>query len=1101
MVGKELGSEQDDLVQFRVQKRVKEKVELGAELDDLAATSVGSKKQAATLVKNPTKEMRWISLHHHSTFSYLDGFALPATHARRAAELGMPALALTEHGNISSHVKLERAAKEEGIKPIFGCELYTAASGPDGLPEKQQRKNHLTVLAEDETGYQNLIELVSTSWNESFYYEPTISGAQLAKRKSGLIVMSGCLGSLLATSLVGGKNIRDEDASFERGLKVARRFKETFGDSYYLEVQLFPELEKTRAINEALEEIGRKLNIPLVATGDVHYTKPEESEMQMILHNVRGGGRQTLEEQARAWGYDVSLAPPISDKEVLRKLRGTGLSKRATAEALANAEIIAARCSVTLPKVAPLQYVPSRNKHLNTKELWELALKWGWKFRNIDDKPNRKEYLARLRKEKKIIEEKDFIDYFLIVADVVVWSKNSGIAVGPARGSAAASLICYLLRITEVDPVPFKQLIFERFIDKTREDFPDIDLDFDGARRNEVRDYVVSKYGSERVANIGTFTKYKSKNSLDDIARVHRIPKWEVDVIKDMMIERSSGDLRASETIEDTAERFEEVKKVFDKYPQLWQASQLEGNVRGMGVHAAGLIVGSQPIKEICAVVNRKIREDVVDVISIDKYDAEYLGMLKIDVLGLNTMSMIAQACDLAGLTLKDIYSIPYDDKKTIKGFQNNDVTGIFQFDGRATRDINAGVKPDNFEEICLINALSRPGPLHNGATTAYIDIKRGVRELRSVHPIFDEICGSTANELVYQEQILALLRRIGNFDWTNVMMLRRIISRVRGEQEFNRYWDIFRDGALKNGLDETLAREIWMDMITAGAYTFNAAHAYSYGLLAYWCMWLKQHHPQAFYVAALSNLNPNKTTKLLRDAAKKGIKVLPPHPVKSDVSWKPEGKNIRAGLSQISGIGDKMALRIIEHRNEARWAEAPKGRITWNDLQAVKGIGPVKIQQIKAFTEKDDPFDVYLMTDRLQKVRDWLKKSKELPKPTHTAADIPYVSGESANVVWVGIIKHRNLRNLWEINQKKGIELDPSTVKSPELDEWMIMTCEDEEETVTVTINRFKWPKLKEAIWRTREERDVIVVKGFKPAAMSARVVQVNDIWVIDPD
>lgn len=1034
--------------------------------------------------------MKYVSLHHHSTFSYLDGFGLPETHVQRAADLDMEALAMTEHGNVSSHVRLEKAAKEAGIKPIFGCELYCNENG-----RKQKRKNHLTVLAENPEGYRNLLRLVTHGWSEGFYYEPTVGGKDLFAHRSGLVVLSGCMGSLLATSLVGGKNTRPEDASFDLGLDVARRFKRAFGDAYYLEVQSFPKLGNVRAVNVMLEKISKKLHIPLVATGDVHYTKPSESEMQKILHNVRGGGRQTLEEQERSWGYNVKLAPPTTDKSVYKKLRATGLSHLSAEAAIANAAEIAQRIEhFELPKMELIRY-PLPDNFNTIEDLWKASLKWGWEFRKIDEKDDVKRYVKQLKKEMRLIKEKDFEDYFLVVADAVNFAKNSGIPVGPARGSAAASLVCYLLRITEVDPLRFPHLLFERFIDTNREDLPDIDLDFAGERRDEIRKYLVSKYGSDRVANIGTFTKYKSKNSLDDIARVHKIPKWEVEKVKDQIIERSSGDLRASETIADTVERFPDVKAVFDKYPQLWQATQLEGNLRGMGVHAAGIVVANRPIREVSAIYSREVKGVRTEVIAFDKKDAEYLGLLKIDILGLNTMDMIDIALNEIGMKLQDLYEVPLDDPEVIRGFKENDVVGVFQFDGRATREANAGISPDNFDELAFINALSRPGPLHNGAKSAYIDIKRGAIEPNKLHPLYNDITKDTNYEIVFQEQILRIVREIGDFSWTKASYIRDIISRSKGEQIFAREWDNFRRGALKKeGMTEAIAKEIWDNCVTSGSYAFNAAHSYSYAMLAYWTMWLKRHHPLAFYVGCLRKFPP-KELRILRDAAKKGIKILSPHPMKSGITWQKEGDAIRAGFGQIPGIGLKTGKVIVAGRGKRK-------KMKWDDLLEVNGIGPTKMKAMKAFAEQEDPFQIHTLQNNIEKAIRDIRKGKlgDLPKPTHKAEELPYVTGEDVNVVWIGVVKHLNLRNLWEVNQKRGEDIDPETVTRPDLDEWMNLLGEDETEIINIGINRYIWPRYKNAVWDITLDHDLVLVKGKKPGYMAARFVKVEQLWILEP-
>lgn len=1027
--------------------------------------------------------VKFVSLHHHSTYSWLDGFGHPSQHVERAVELDMGALALTEHGTVSSHVKLEQAARKSGIQPIFGCELYT------GGPEPTQRKNHLSVWSENEEGYRDLLRMVSWAWKEGFYYEPTVTGPVFARHSEHLIVGSGCTGSLLATSLIGGKNVEPADASFERGLRVAHQFRDLLGDRYYLEVQQFPELkDSTCLINPMLERIGKKLGIPLVATADVHYCRPEDNEMQKILHAVRPGNRRTVEDQARAWSYDVLLCHPTSDLKLLRRLEATGLSKQAARQAIASTAEIAGRCQFSLPKAAPLRF-PSGEK---STVIWRRWLKEGWKFRNIDAKPRAKEYAERLKYEAEMIESKDFVDYFLIVSDMTKWAKESNIFVGPARGSAAGSLVCYLLRITEVDPMIFPDLVFERFIDITRKDLPDIDLDFDDERRHEVFEYLRGKYGEERVNQLGTFSTYKSKMALDDVARVYSVPKWEVDKVKELLLTRSSGDLRASATIEDTVAMFPEAQAVFTEFPDMAQSTRIEGMVKGMGKHAAGAIVASQPLTDICAVYDGKI--------SIDKFDAEYLNLLKIDTLGLNTCGMLSHALSMIGKTIQDLYEVPLDDEETIRGFQEGDVVGIFQFDGRAMRLVNNNLKPDNFYEVCVVNALARPGPLHNNATTYYIDIKHGDMKPEFTHPLFDPIVANTMYQVVYQEQILRIVREIGLFDWTASTHIRKIISHKEGDQAFNREWKRFWKGAKSQGMNEEIAAKIWGMCITAGSYAFNAAHAVSYGMLGYWCMWLKRHHPLVFYTAALRRMPDTKILELLRDASRHGIKILPPDPERSSITWESDGDHsILAGFSAIPGIGPKQSEAIMAYREENDLGE-------WEDLIEVKGIGQKTIQNILEWVYQEDPLGVHVLDKKMDKVIAEIKAGKlngasgKLPTPTHRTADVPSMRGEDTQVVWIGTVTNRNLRDLFEVNfSRTGVALDPKKVRDPHLREWVLLYGTDGDDILTLNIDRWHYGHMKHAIWNIRLGHDLVLIQGVKKGRLPQKIVHVSKMWVLD--
>lgn len=1068
----------------------------------------------------PSKPMRFVSLHHHSTYSFLDGFQLPEAHVRRATELQMSAMAMTEHGNIMSHAKFEQAASKEGVKPIFGIELYC---GEIDEERRQQKKNHLTILAKDQKGYGNILQLVSRSWMEGYYYEPTVSGGMLAEHRDGLVVLSGCQGSLLFTSLVGGKGIATEDASYARAKGVASRFAKTFNGNYYIEVQAFPELGQTCQANPLLAQLADELKIPLVATLDCHYTMPNDREMQKVLHSVRNAG--TVEEVAREWGYSAELCPPTSDRELYRKLIATGLTARQAKEAIINSELIAQDCNVEIPKL-PMTRYPVPVGYLDSTELLHDWIKIGWKVRNCDrlSPRDRRAYRERLKYELSIIESKDYIDYFLIVADLVVWAKNANIGVGPARGSAAASLLCWLLRITEVNPMLFPHLVFERFIDITREDLPDIDLDFESVRRGEIVDYAVCKYGRECVNQIGTFTKYKSKNSLDDVARVHRIPGYEVQKIKDVLLERSSGDLRASATIEDTLEQFDQARAVTEEYPELLQSMQLEGNVKGFGIHAAGVAISNDPITQVCSILQKKDKRGrAVQVVALDKYDAEYLGILKIDFLALSALDALVDMCRMKNWKPSYLYGIPIVDDKTVQGFKENDVIGIFQYEGRAMRMVCGSVKPDNFAEVCHITALARPGPLHNGAVADYVDIKRGAKQPSLQHPALDHITAFTQYQVVYQEQILQIVREIGDFDWTHAAHIRKIISRKLGDAAFNAEWERFWKGAqtLQDrsefpAMSEEIARATWGLLTTSGSYAFNAAHSVSYGYIAWWTMWFKRHHPDVFFAAMLhradaksggdsSNAKASVQSKarldpqviMLRDAIQHGFQILPYDLNKSSVTWTRSGRRgLRPGFDQIEGIGPKMATKVIEWR-EAR----PTPPTSWVNLQEISGIGPKTIEKIVSHAEAEDPFKI----DRLDKMFAAVKRDLpelDLPMPTHTAIEVPYENGDDLEVTWIGVIVHKNLRDIFEVNRARtGEELDPATVKSPELNEWGLLAGYDGSDLLSLRITRWKYPRYKKIFWGIKMNQDVVLIKGVKPGWRSARELYVNQMWVLNAD
>jgi DNA polymerase III subunit alpha len=1035
--------------------------------------------------------MNHVNLHGHTTFSTGDGNESPEDHVAAVAALGQPAVAFTEHGNVSSHAPAERAGVKHGIDVIKGYEAYCDTGG-----DNQQLKHHLTVLASTQAGLSGLYTLVTESW-ENFKYKPTTKGEMLANNQEGLIVLSGCLGSRLATAMLGGKGEPEKTrADLRAGRDVAAQFREVFGDRYYLEVQAHPKLARQKAYNEGLARISKTMGIPLVVTGDVHYTTEAGKPLYPLLHSiVRGGKNNTLESQSQSWEYDIGLHYMPSE-QVYEGLLDTGLGVVQSRMALEATLEIAERCKgVKMEKFQDLRF-PGEVPSARLIKRW---VKKGWRYRGLHKLhgEERRVYLDRLKYELELILLKGFEDYFLVIAEMTQWAKDNGIPVGPARGSAAASLVCWLLRITEVNPMLFPNLIFERFIDINRHDLPDIDLDFDDELRWMVRAHLVEQYGAERVGNIGTFTMYRGKNSLEKAAKAHMIPISVVEEVKAGLIERSSGDLRADATIEDSVEMFPKLAKLFDRHPGLWDATKLEGNIFGFSVHAAGLVVANGPLRKALAVYTRDIKDPETGeaargtVCSIDKYDAEYLNVLKIDALGLTTMGLIRRALNMIGMSLEELYKIPLDDPKVFEGFRRNEVIGIFQFDGRAMRSVNREVKPDNFAEVCDINALARPGPLHSGAAAEYIMAKHGKRKVVKLHPVVTDITAHTQGQIVYQEQILRVVRELGGFTWEEAALVRKLISKKQGEQAFNRLQGKFLEGCKEKGVAEAVAVKVWKQLVTAGAYAFNAAHCVSYGMLAYWTMWLKQNHPLAFYCAALQKYkDKEKILDILKEASFRGVQILPPDPSLSQESWSIEGSALRAGLTQVKGIGEANAAVMLEYREQWMQEAAIDGspeEFTWDHYQAVKGIGPAKMDMVRSFAARKDPFGINTMRETLNRVREWLWQNGQehgLPEPTHKSDDVPYEPGPRTEYVWVGYVRNRNLKDIYELHRSRtGEELDPKTVKEPEHVNYVVITGEDETGPLVITVHRWRgfYEKNKEAIWDMDPSKDLLLVIGTK--------------------
>ena len=1073
--------------------------------------------------------MDWVSLHTHSTYSFMDGYGMPAAHVARVAGLGMSALALTEHGNVSSHVRLEKACKAAGgeVKPVYGAELYTG----DTRPETRTRwKWHLGVLALDVQGYQNLMQIVTRSWEEdNFHYEPTVPGELLRDHAGGIAVLSGCTGSKLATDLVGGKGRAAHAPDLRAAEQTAGRFRDTFGDRYYLEVQAFPQLASSRSINPAYERISKRMGIPLVATCDVHYPFGRDNEMQVVLH-AAGRGSKSADTQMQSWEYDVKLTYPKSDKALYKKLIGTGLSPSAARGAIESAATLAERCNVVLPHAERLRFpLPKeyRGRHGGAnKLLWEW-IKEGWRYRGFDSLSGRetREYDLRLERELGLITEKDMADFFLATSDVVRWAKGAGIAVGPARGSAAASLICYLLRITEVNPMRYPLMMLERFLDPSRPDLPDIDLDFDDERRDEIRMYLVHKYGEANVGNIGNFIRYRAKNSLVDVARVHGVPRSDVAKVNEFVTHRSDGDMRLDDTLADTFAAFPVAAGILKQHPELSLATRLEGNVKGLSTHAAGLVVGTRPLHEIAAMYTRDsgsgARKRNLKVLSGDKYDAEYLDLLKMDFLGLTTMGMISHALDLAGLDLDDLYRITDHDKKVMKAFKRGDVIGIFQFEGRATRIVNQRVQPEKFMDLADINALSRPGPLFSGTTSEYIKTRHGVVEPESFGAVIDEITKDTRGYVIYQEQIINIVRHYGGFDWTDANSIRRIIAKKLGEAAFNVNFGKFAEGAKRlHDADEATALRVWKMLTTAGTYAFNIAHSVSYAILAWWCMWLKVRYPLEFYTASLMKADKIEITRrLLADAEAHGIKTLPPDPVLSGVTWTLDRETgaIRAGFSQIPGIGVKMAPVIVTTR------EATGGFGSWDDLIRVKGVGPATLAKLKAWADRDDPFGVHYAARFIAEIKAAIMSGDlpGVPMPTITSEDMfDSDSGEAQmgaggtgrvavgkrgrKVVYCGVVRQRDYKDILEDQRaRSGEEIDQirKRIKMPNKTRFATLrTYDGGEEEVYLRLHRFNYDRFAAKVDAINVGTDAVIVAGVETSGFGAAIL-VDKLWVIEPD
>lgn len=1059
--------------------------------------------------------MKFVSLHGHTSFSTGDGHGSPQEHVDRVKELGMKAMAITEHGSVSSHVQIEQAAKKAGIKPIFGLEAYVANPG-------SKPKFHQTILAMNQKGYVNLNRLVTNSYikkdnGEGFYMKPTVNLDSLfdKKKTEGLIILSGCASSMLACTIAGGKGLGEELtkeevekgahwSNFAQAMELVDMYQETFGDRFYLEVQRFHDYHKTVAVNQVLERIWEKTQIPMVATADVHYPRFEDWDANQLANAIGWNTTvEALENGARKYDSKPGQTYPTSDKEMAKDLIKAGVSKRNAVQSVLNTKEVAKRCNVELPKTDPVRFSESDGTDEQAQKLLKQAIKDGIRYRCETDprfkkrfKTRRKDYAQRIKKELKTILPKGFSDYFLINKQIIGWAKDNGIVVGPGRGSAAGSVICYLLRLTEVDPIEFPEMVFERFLDPGREDDPDIDTDYQDDRRNEVFDFARSVYGEANVGNIGNFSRYRGKSAVKAAAKALKIPASAANDFSEYISEAPFGDPREFLTAYDAEEAFPEAKEIADKYPSLRRAYKLEGDMRTLGIHAAGMVLSNRPISDTCAIYSKeKTNGDRAEVIAYDKRDAAYLKMLKLDCLGLSTMTIVSDVLEMLDgkLTLEELYALPRNDEKVLKGFAEDKLTGIFQFEGRATRTIVKQIfsntdKIPTFMQLADMNALSRPGSLSSGMTAQYVRVERG-EEPKSIHPLVDEILADSNGCLVYQEQVMKIGQAVGGLDDHEIGRLRKIIGAKQAGGAFDEFWKKFRDGAAeKHGMEESMAREIWDYMAASASYLFNVAHAICYALVAYWTMYLKVYYPAEFYAACLRNAAKKGKTKgkadpqliILQEAVKEGLSIYPPRPTLSRVSWWPNTKRtgVQAGFMQIPKVGPKVAERMNNIREENFSKVDPW--VTWDFYVDKKiGFGAKAAETARELEAKSDPFDIGLTSDAVATVLEAINNGETgLDMPDATAETIPSQSGET--VTYVGhVITVKRIDVIGEMRKRDNLTTEEvlEKLKHPEKATKAKIICTDQTGgEVHVNISRFDYPKLKSEIDEIDEDKTFVI-------------------------
>jgi len=962
--------------------------------------------------------MSYAGLHVHTHYSLFDGIATPQEYVDRAVSLGMPAIAITDHGSLSGHREMYRAAKAAGIKPILGIEGYIAKDRFDHEDKKEKNDlldlnyNHLIILAKNAKGLENLNKLNELAWTEGFYKKPRMDWAILEQYKEGLIITSGCLSGFLAKA-IEAENL----AVAKEHLEWA---KATFGDDYYIEVMP----HNPKEVNETILALADEFGIKPIVTPDCHHSDPSQKEIQelkLILNSYSNkvekestyeGSKKhegLMDKLDYLYGADRQMSfnkfeiHLLSDEEMHNAMGAQGITRQDmydnTLEIVDKIEDYDIQDHIDL---LPVQY---QNPD---EELYTLALD-GLSAKGLADN---QEYLDRLNEELGIIKDKNFGPYFLVVRSMIAWAKKEGIMVGPGRGSSAGSLLCYALGITDIDPIQHG-LLFFRFINPERNDFPDIDTDIQDNRREEVKDYLVRQY--RHVASIATFLEFKGKGMVRDIARVLNIPLSDVNkVLKlvddwdDYCNSKQTADFRS-------------------KYPEIeTYGEQLRGRIRGTGIHAAGVVTSKEPIFKYAPLETRTTpgSKDRIPVVAVDMEEAERIGLIKIDALGLKTLSVIQDTTKIieerSGEKI-DLHKINMEDKNIYAMLSDGYTKGVFQCEATPYTNLLVKMRVKNFAELAASNALVRPGAM-NTIGKDYIARKHGKQNISYHHQVMKAFTADTYGCILYQEQVMQACTELGGMSMAEADKVRKIIGKKKDAKEFDQFKDQFVKGA-SNFLRPEAAEELWHDFEAHAGYSFNKSHAVAYSTLSYWTAWLKYYYPIEFMYSLLKNeSDKDARTEYLIEAKRMGIPVRLPHVNDSDIDFKIEGKGIRFGLSAIKFISDNIASKYIDARPFASYKELEE--FTFGKGNGVNSRALQALRLIGAATFEDNPRND-------EEIRENLYEYLNLPEfnvsiPQHYYAFINDVEEfeETGSYVLMGMVKAIKRGKGWsrvEILDKTG--------------------------------------------------------------------------------
>lgn len=847
--------------------------------------------------------MSFAHLHVHTEFSLLDGSNKIKECVSRVKELGMNSVAITDHGVMFGVIDFYRAAKAAGVKPILGCEVYVAPGSrfdKEAVGNNDDRYYHLVLLAENETGYYNLMKIVSRGFTEGYYYKPRVDMELLEQYHEGIIALSACLAGEVQKNILRGM--------YGEAKAAACRYKDIFGEgNFFLELQDHG-MEEQKLVNQSLLRMSQETGIELVATNDIHYTYADDVKPHDILLCIQTGKKLADEDRMRYEGGQYY----IKSEEEMRKLFPYAQ------EAIDNTQKIADRCNVEIvfgEKKLPKYDVPDGFTS------WEYLNKLcyeGLERRYPGDDPKIRE---RLEYELSVIKRMGYVDYFLIVWDFIKYARDHGISVGPGRGSAAGSIVSYCLGITSIDPLRY-QLLFERFLNPERVSMPDIDVDFCFERRQEVIDYVVRKYGTDRVVQIVTFGTMAARGVIRDVGRVMDLPYAFVDGIAKMIPKELNI------TLGKALQSSPDFKKAYDNDPQVKElidmSMRLEGLPRHTSMHAAGVVISQKAVEEY---VPLSVGSDGSVVTQFTMTTLEELGLLKMDFLGLRTLTVIQDAVRLAEKSSGkeiDINAIDYNDKKVLDYIGSGETDGIFQLESGGMKGFMKELKPQNLEDIIAGISLYRPGPMD--FIPQYIKGKNHPESITYDCPQLEPILAPTYGCIVYQEQVMQIVRDLAGFTLGRSDLLRRAMSKKKGDvMQKERQAFVYGDeeggvpGCIANGIDEKTANKIYDEMIDFAKYAFNKSHAAAYAVVSYQTAWLKYYYPVEFMAALMTSMidNPPKVAEYIYSCRQMGIEILPPDINEGVGNFSVQDGKIRYGLAAIKSIGRPVIESIVRERNE----------------------------------------------------------------------------------------------------------------------------------------------------------------------------------------